>query len=230
MTRSAKGALELALGYHFKDSNLLRMALTPPSTGIQPNNQRLEFMGDAILQFCISRILYREQPRWEEGALSKLRGMLVCTESLREWAQSLGLTLERGPRSSKSTNTTQGKPLADALEALLAAVYLDAEQAGEDAIGAVLALIESRFTEVVRKATPDLWESRDTKTTLQERAAAASLPAPVYELLQRSGPDHQPRFQVRVKVGSYEAQAEAGTLKRAQIEAARILLEQLNGG
>ena len=138
--------LETRLGYRFRDPALLTTALTPPSTGSLPNNQRLEFLGDAILQFCVSRLVYVDQPDWEEGAMSKLRGMLVCTESLRDWGQELELVLEKGPRSVKKVATGQlGKPLADAMEAILAAIYLDAEKCGEDPMGAVLRIVKIRF-------------------------------------------------------------------------------------
>jgi dsRNA-specific ribonuclease len=205
------------------------MALTPPSSGISPNNQRLEFLGDAILQFCVSQLVFQNQPTWEEGAMSKLRGMLVCTESLRDWAVELDLRLEKGPRSVKKTpGMNTGKPMADAMEAILAAIYLDAEKCGEEPMKPVQRLVEGRFREIVLKAFHGIWETRDSKTTLQERASTAGLPAPVYELVERSGPDHEPSFSVRVRVGPHQSSGTAGTLKRAQTEAARNLLGLLS--
>lgn len=227
MSRLPKASLEASLGYKFRNPLLLKQALTPPSSGLQPNNQRLEFLGDAILQFCLSRLAFEAQPTWEEGALSKLRGMLVCTDSLRNWAEDIGLNLQRGPRSPKKAPVGEGKPLADAMEALLAAIYLDAEQAGENPTECVLRVLKTRFEATLLEATPGMWENLDSKTTLQERAAAASLPPPHYDLIQRSGPDHQPRFKVRVEVGALWAESEAGSLKKAQTEAARLLLGQL---
>jgi dsRNA-specific ribonuclease len=157
--------------------------------------------------------------------MSKLRGLLVCTTSLRDWGQELELQLEVGPRSVKKTSGTHlGKPLADAMEAILAAIYLDAEKCGEDPLEPVMALVGSRFEATIRSAVPGIWESQDSKTTLQERASAAGLPAPVYELIERSGPDHEPCFSVRVRVGPHQSSGSAGTLKRAQSEAARNLL------
>jgi len=220
--------LETRLGYRFRDPSLLKIALTPPSSGSLPNNQRLEYLGDAVLQFCISRLVYLEQPAWEEGAMSKLRGMLVCTESLRDWAQELNVVLETGPRSLKKVSPAYlGKPLADAMEAILAAIYLDGEKSAEDPMAAVQKLVKDRFETTIQTAFAGIWEARDSKTTLQERASAAGLPAPIYELLDRSGPDHEPRFAVRVCVGPHQAKGTAGTLKRAQTEAARNLLALL---
>lgn len=220
--------LEAALGYRFHDRSWLRTALTPPSTGLVPNNQRLEYLGDAILQLCISELIFREKPGWDEGAMSKLRGMLVCTQTLCEWALSLDLPLGSGPRSGKQEAPAGGrKPKADAMEALVAAVFLDAKASGQEPMVAVSNLVATRFLPPIREARIGVWEERDSKTTLQERAAALSLPAPSYELVERGGPDHAPTFTVRAQVGELEALATSGTLKKAQMEAARAILKRL---
>lgn len=220
--------LEGRLGHRFRDPALLRAALTPPSAGLPADNQRLEFLGDSVLHLCVSLLVYREHPGWAEGALSKLRGMLVCTDALHQWAQDLGLELARGPRSPrKASPASLRNPLADAVEALLAAVFLDVQAGGGDALGAVRAIVERRFLAEVQGAYPGVWETRDSKTTLQERAAALGLPPPAYELRQRSGPDHAPAFTVQVRLGDRSATATAGTLKGAQAEAARNLLASL---
>jgi ribonuclease III len=221
-------SLEVSLGYPFHDRNWLATALTPPSTGLHPNNQRLEYLGDAILQLCVSELIFHEKPDWDEGAMSKLRGMLVCTQTLCEWALALELKLGTGPRSTKHGSTAGGrKPVADAMEALIAAVFLDARSAGGDPLATVSSLVAARFLPSIRAARIGVWEEGDSKTTLQERAANLSLPAPAYELIERGGPDHAPVFTVRVRVGTQEAVATAGTLKRAQMEAARAILKQL---
>ena len=217
--------LEEGLGYRFRDSQLLRAALTPPSAGLPADNQRLEFLGDSVLHLCVSLLVYREHPQWAEGALSKLRGLLVCADALHQWAKDLGVELVRGPRSPrKPMGTNQRNPLADAMEAILAAVFLDVREQGGDALGTVQAIVDRRFQEEVREAFMGIWEARDSKTTLQERAAAMALPPPVYELVERTGPDHAPTFVVRAVLGERSATASAGTLKRAQTEAARELL------
>lgn len=221
-------SLEGRLGYRFRDPALLQAALTPPSAGLPGDNQRLEFLGDSVLHLCASLLVYRERPDWAEGALSKLRGMLVCTDALHQWARDLGLELARGPRSPrKATPASLRNPLADAVEALLAAVFLDVQAQGGDALGTVRAIVEARFLAEVQGSYLGVWETRDSKTTLQERAAALGLPPPVYQLLERAGPDHAPTFTVQARLGERSATAAAGTLKRAQAEAARSLLESL---
>jgi len=220
--------LESRLGHRFHDPDLLRSALTPPSAGLPTDNQRLEFLGDSVLHLCVSLLIFREHPGWAEGALSKLRGLLVCTDALHQWAKDLGIELGRGPRSPRKPSAVdQRNPLADAVEALLAAVFLDVQARGGDAFGTIQAIVERRFLGEVQDAFVGIWETRDSKTTLQERAAAMALAPPVYELLQRSGPDHAPSFTVQVRLGERTATATAGTLKRAQTEAARLLLEAL---
>jgi ribonuclease III len=215
------------LGYAFEDLDLLRQALTPPSAGPAAHNQRLEFLGDALLHACMALLIYREKPTWDEGRMSKLRGMLVNATSLRDWAEDLGLELLRGPRTPRKAPEGIRKPVSDAMEALLAAVYLDAEARGREGFPQVLRVVAGRFAPTIRAAVEGIWEGRDTKTTLQERVAALGLPAPSYELVGRSGPDHEPSFRVRVSVGDRVAEAEATSLKRAQVEAARLLLADL---
>jgi len=225
---SEPSPLEAGLRHRFRDRDLLRAALTPPSAGLQPDNQRLEFLGDSVLNFCVALLIHREHPQWAEGPMSKLRGLLVCTDALHQWAGDLGVELAAGPRSRRKPGTANLRnALADSVEALLAAVFLDVQAQGGDALGAVQAIVERRFLAEVRAAFEGVWESRDSKTTLQERAAAMAVPPPVYELVRREGPDHAPSFTVRVSLGELAATASAGTLKRAQTEAARALLRSL---
>jgi ribonuclease-3 len=221
--------LERGLGYRFRDASLLKLALTPPSAGHAQDNQRLEFLGDSVLHVCVSSLVYREHPAWPEGALSKLRGMLVCTDALHAWALDLGLPLETGPRSPRKAQGGARNALADAMEALLAAVFLDLQAQGKAPFDEVLALVERRFLPQIRAAYVGVWEARDSKTTLQERAASLALPPPQYEVLERAGPDHAPTFRVRAILGALRAEATAGSLKRAQMEAARLLLEEMSG-
>lgn len=227
-----KGDFEGRLGHTFADHSLLRMALSPPSAGLAEDNQRLEFLGDAILQLCVSSLIFSIHPGWREGSMSKLRGMLVCTESLKAWATDLGLELTRGPRSPKkgANPSTSGKPMADAMEALLAAVYLDEEAQGRPGLPAASALVARHFEGQVRDAFEGIWAERDSKTTLQEIAATQGHPPPTYELLQKSGPDHAPCFLVKVQVGGVECRGEAPTLKAAQTKAAREALRLMKEG
>ncbi len=219
---------EARLGHRFRDRGLLGRALTPPSSGHPAHNQRLEFLGDALLNAAVAALLHREKPDWAEGDLSKLRGMLVRRESLQDWAQDLGLALRTGPRSPKAPSAaSQAKALADAVEAVLGAMFLDVQAGGGDPFGAVQTAVERRFLHAVLAAGPGAWEVQDAKTTLQERAAGRGWAPPAYLRLGRSGPDHAPRFRVRVEAGGLSAEAEAGTLKAAETEAARNLLARI---
>ena len=223
-SKAGIAALEARLGHVFANRIHLEEALTHASTGKGRDNQRLEFLGDALLNFCVALIIHRERPDWEEGPMSKLRGVLVCTEALHEWALDLGM----GRLLAAGGHTRMGpKPLADAVEALLAAMYLDVQAAGGNGAAEVLRLVETRHLEAIRCADPGLWTRRDAKTTLQETAARLGLPAPAYELLEQSGPDHAPRFAVRARTGPHVAEAEGPTRKKAETVAARKLLDQL---
>ena len=219
--------VEAAIQYQFRDASLLDLALTHGSAERGQDNQRLEYLGDALLDFCVARLIYREQPDWPEGAMSKLRGMLVCTDALHDWARELGLSLTTGTRAPKQPGALR-KPLADAVEALLAGVYLDGEDSKNGGLEAVMAMVARRHLDAIRSAHLGMWEHRDSKTTLQEKAAALGFPAPCYVQLSRCGPDHQPTFKVRVSVGELQAEANAGNLKQAEILAARELVKQLD--
>jgi ribonuclease-3 len=219
--------LEGRLGYRFRHPDLLREALTHASAGSPRDNQRLEFLGDALLNFLVALLLHRERSDWQEGPMSKLRGMLVRTESLYDWALDLGLDRALKAVHPRKAPPMGLKPLADALEALLAAVYLDAQAAGEEGVQPVQTLVEARFLVAIRTALPESWTRTDPKTHLQEKAARQGLPAPVYSQVEQTGPGHAPRFTVCVTVGQLSAQAEGPTRKRAEGEAARRLLDQL---
>ena len=227
MMASTRKDVEAAIHYQFRDECLLNLALTHGSAGKGQDNQRLEYLGDALLNFCVGRLIYQEQPDWPEGAMSKLRGMLVCTDALHDWARNLGLSLTTGAKAPKQPGALR-KPLADAVEALLAAVYLDAQDPRNGGVEVVMAIVARRHMEAIRSAHLGMWEQRDSKTTLQEKAAALGFPAPRYEQISRSGPDHRPLFKVRVSVGELQAEANAGNLKQAEILAARELVEHLD--
>ena len=216
-----RARLQAALGHAFRNTALLDEALTHASSGGR-DNQRLEFLGDALLNASAAALIHRLRPDWEEGAMSKLRNLLVRTETLAEWAMDLGVELRQSMGKTKAR--MGAKPMADALEALLGAVYLDG---GKEGFAAVMGLVEARFGRAIREAHEGLWAQADPKTTLQERAASLGLPKPVYTLLSQDGPDHAPRFRVRAAVGLRTSEAEGGSRKGAEVEAARHLLEQL---
>ena len=221
------GELQARLGYRFQDEGLLGEALTHASAGSRRDNQRLEFLGDALLNFTIAFLLHRERPDWQEGAMSKLRGVLVRTDALHAWALDLGLDAALQAAHPRKAPPMGPKPLADALEALLAAVYLDALARGEDGTLPVRTLVEARFLDGIRQADPGSWTHTDPKTHLQETAARLGLPAPVYEQVGLAGPGHAPRFTMRVTVGALTAEAEGPTRKGAEGDAARQLLTLL---
>jgi ribonuclease-3 len=223
------GLLERLLGYRFRDKGLLEMALTPPSAGLPHDNQRLEFLGDSVLQLCATRLVYDAHGDWREGALSKLRGRVVSTDALHAWALDLGVELGRGPRSPKRGAPSR-KEMADAVEAILAAVALDAEAVGENGVAAAAGIIGGRFGGMVSGSAPGDWEASDPKTALQEKATAMGLGVPDYELVKREGPEHAPVFLCRAALGDLETAANGPTLKRAQKEAARKLLELVDMG
>jgi ribonuclease-3 len=227
--REDLGAVEARLGYRFADPALLTEALTHTSAGSARDNQRLEFLGDALLNFAVALLLHRERLDWQEGSMSKLRGMLVRTESLHAWARDLGLEMALRSAHPRKAPPMGPKPLADALEAVLAAIFLDAQAAGADGAAAVLTLVEARFLETIRQASLEGWTRLDPKTHLQETAARLGLPAPVYAQLDLTGPGHAPRFTMRVSVGTQSSEAEGSTRKRAEGEAARRLLDLLTG-
>ena len=219
--------LEAGLGYRFSDRALLQEALTHTSAARGRDNQRLEFLGDALLNFLVALLLHRERADWQEGPMSKFRGVLVRTDSLHQWAMDLGLDRALSATHPRKAPPMGPKPLADALEALLAAVYLDAQASGRDGNTAVLALVEARFLEPIRQARPEAWSRLDPKTTLQETAARLGLPAPVYAQVAQSGPGHAPLFTVRVSVGELAVEARGSSRKRAESDAAHRLLDLL---
>ena len=220
-------ALETRLGYDFCNRTLLDEALTHASAGAASDNQRLEFLGDALLNFTVSQLLFETRPDWQEGSMSKLRGQLVRTQTLYAWAVDLGLAGALSALRPRKAQPMGQKPLADALEALLAAVFLDAQGAGTDATGALRALVEARFLPAILAARPETLTRLDPKTHLQETAARLGLPAPAYTQLNQSGPGHAPRFTVQVAVGAQSAEAEGSSRKQAEGEAAHRLLKTL---
>jgi ribonuclease-3 len=221
------GDLQARLGYRFAQPALLQEALTHASVGGGRDNQRLEFLGDALLNVSVALLLYRERPDWQEGLLSKLRGVLVRTESLYLWAKELGVDKALKSVHPRKAPPMGHKPLADAVEALLAAIYLDAQGSARDGSAVVLGLVEGRFLEPIREARAETWTLLDPKTHLQETAARLGLPAPIYAQLAQTGPGHAPRFTMQVQVGDLMAKAEGASRKGAEGAAAQQLLQQI---
>jgi ribonuclease-3 len=209
------------LGYQFKDPALLKRALTHPSMGGE-DNQRLEFLGDAVLQYIMSDILYATHPRDREGQLTHLRALLVCEAALSQVARSLhvgeALIMDKG----EALTGGRDKPsvLCDAMEAILAAVYLDG---GLDAARGIVQRHWPKPEEVHRPM-------QDSKGALQEHLQKDGGDAPTYSILAQDGPPHDRTFEAAVyRYGVELARGSGRTKKQAEQAAALAALEKLTG-
>ena len=208
-----------ALGYTFRDEALLRRALTHPSMG-RDDNQRLEFLGDAVLQYIMSDRMYRDHPDDREGALTHRRALMVCEAALSPIAKKLGLG--EALRMDRGEEMTGGrdKPsvLCDTMEAVLAAVYLDG---GMEAARGVVERCWPGEDEVARPL-------QDAKGALQEVLQKDGGESPTYEIVGQSGPAHAPMFRAAVSWrGKVLAEGEGKTKKQAEQAAALSALEAL---
>jgi len=213
--------VERAFGYVFKSPELCSAALTHRSAGAL-HNERLEFLGDSILNCSVARMLYDAHPQADEGALSRLRATLVSGESLAQLAGELDLGehLRLGAGELKSGGFRRASILADALEALLGAIFLDS---GFDAAAAAVArLMAARMMDL-----PGADALKDPKTQLQEVLQASGLALPVYTLTAVTGDPHAQSFTVtcEVPVMAVAAVGEGASRRRAeQLAAAKVLV------
>lgn len=215
-------SLQDALHYRFHDEALLRLALTHPSTKEEADNQRLEFLGDAVLGFAVSDLLYRKYAGRHEGELTARRATLVCEETLCHLARGLGIgrALRMGHGEESTLGREKPSILADAMEAVIAAVYLDG---GVEAAHALIARLY-RDEEALSAR-----RGRDDKGLLQAHTQAAELGLPEYAVTDESGPAHDRRFVVEVRIaGKPVATGEGATKKAAEQAAARQALAILN--
>jgi ribonuclease-3 len=220
--------LERSLGYTFQQPTLLRLALTHRSVSSEEpsrnDNERLEFLGDAVLQLVITDLLYATYPHLAEGQMAKVRAAVVSRGSLSETARdmALGQHIELSPSEEATGGRDKDSILADAMEALIGAVYLDGGL--EPARHMVLALWSDRVAD--RSRQPGI---KDYKTRLQELAARAGH-RPVYNVVG-TGPDHDRRFSAVVAVDGIDYGAGEGRSKKeAEQAAAQVALEALNRG
>ncbi|MBS0433085.1 MAG: ribonuclease III [Proteobacteria bacterium] len=211
-------------GYSFRDPGLLRLALTHRSAG-RPNNERLEFLGDALVNLAVAELLYETRPYADEGELTRLRAQLVNGPALAERARALGLgdELSLGPGELKSGGFRRDSILADAFEALVAAVYLDGgfESCREWLRGMFLASAES--------AGPP---AKDAKTRLQEWLQAQGHPLPQYRLLDTHGEEHARIFEVACVLDEPQAlhcEGHGSSRRAAEQMAAEAALDALAG-
>ena len=220
--------LEKAVGYRFRNQALLEEALTHPSRANESlerlaDNQRLEFFGDAILDFLVSHLLYTRFPDAREGELTRMRAALVDEANLARVAAALelGTWLSLGRGEEKSGGREKRSILADACEALLAAVYLDG------GIAAARKVVTRLFADSAAASLAGT-VSRDYKTELQEFAQASYATAPAYELIAADGPAHDRSYCVRVLLNGAPAGEGSGRSKKeAQQAAARQALAML---
>jgi ribonuclease-3 len=216
----AAGWLAERLGVDLSDPALLARALTHRSHG-SVNNERLEYLGDAVLSFLVAEMLFLRFPDASEGELSRFRASLVSGEALAATAASLGLgeQLRLGEGEMKSGGHRRATILADALEAVVGAIYLDL---GIDAARQVAA----RLFEAAIDRLPSASELKDPKTRLQEWLQGRGLPLPDYTVLEVSGEPHDQRFSVRCDIPALElsAVADGSSRRRAEQEAAQRIL------
>lgn len=207
--------LEDKIGYRFKDAALLQLALTHSSKMGEKNNERLEFLGDRVLNLVIAAALYQSFPDEAEGQLAKRNTGLVQARTLASVASDLGL----GHFLDVYGGVKNDNILADTLEAVIAAVYLDGGMEPADKL--VLALFGERLHLITEIHS-------NTKSELQEFVLGKGLPLPAYEIMGKSGPDHAPVFEVQVSVrGQEPARGQGGTRQAAEKEAARLMLERM---
>jgi len=215
--------VESSFGYTFAQPSLCHAALTHRSAGAD-HNERLEFLGDSILNCSVARLLYDAHPDADEGALSRLRATLVNGETLAQVAQQLGLGehLRLGQGELKSGGFRRASILADTLEAILGAIFLDS---GFDAAAAVV----QRIMGPRISSLPAAHLLKDPKTRLQEALQAHGLALPVYTLTAVTGDPHAQSFTVMCEVPVFELAAvgEGGSRRRAEQLAAAKLLELL---
>ncbi|HAS52168.1 MAG TPA: ribonuclease III [Gammaproteobacteria bacterium] len=210
-----------ALGYSFQAPERLVEALTHRSASAR-NNERLEFLGDALLNLIIAEYLYRQYPKASEGELSRLRASLVKGETLAELARELKLGdwLRMGPGELKSGGYRRESILSDAVEAIIGAVYLDG------GFGACSELVLHLYQNWLIRL-PSASELKDPKTRLQEYLQARQRPLPVYNVLEMRGEPHEQSFTVECVVDGARTIAIGNSRRKAEQEAARQLLERI---
>ena len=217
-------ALQHSIGYRFCDSLLLARALTHRSFGAD-HNERLEFLGDAVLSLAISGLLFERFAGSDEGDLTRVRAHLVREDSLHRVAVQLGLpeVLKLGEGEARGGGAQRASILADALEALIGAAFLDG---GFDAAQGV---IRRLFGEIITTTDVASW-TKDAKTELQEWLQARRLPVPVYRIHATRGQAHAQTFEVECAVPALRLteSGEGRSRRVAEQEAARRMLDALN--
>lgn len=215
--------LQSQFGYTFKNSNLLEQALTHRSAS-KDHYERLEFLGDSILGMVISTELYRKFPDADEGDLTRLRSQIVKGETLARLSKNMGIGeyIVFGPGELKSGSRRRASILADILESIIGAIYIDA------GIETVERIIKRIFAEPLAASHPDTIQ-KDPKTRLQEYLQSRGLRLPDYEVTEVSGPAHKQHFKVSCKVESMQIveQGEGGSRRNAEQDAASKIFQKI---
>lgn len=215
--------MDSGFGHRFGNPGLLEQALRHRSAGA-PHNERLEFLGDALVNLIVAQALFARWPKADEGALTRARASLVRESALAGIARRMGVgeRLELGPGELKTGGHRRDSILADALEAVVAAIHLDA------GFTACQAIVLPWFEPLIDELVPGKVD-KDPKTRLQEWLQAKQLPRPVYTLVEGRGDDHARVFVVscRTEEPVFEARAEASSLRTAEQLAASSVLESI---
>ncbi len=221
--------LESIIGYTFRDKSLLRLAMSHPSlryngnSGVETCNQRLEFLGDAVVQLVISNTLYVQMDKQDEGLLTKLRATLVSARALAKIAReiNLGKFLLLARSETANGGRERESALADAMEAMFGALFLDGGLPA--ATGAAERLFGTMLTEQQQIISVD---DGNPKGQLQEIVQALSGILPSYDLQEEAGPDHQKCFRVAVTLnGILLGEGQGNSKRTAQAEAARAAIQ-----
>ncbi len=221
--------LQQTLGVSFNKPSLLKQALVHSShanenPGLAPaSNERLEFLGDAVLDMVVAAKLYRDFPNLSEGEMTKIRAVLVRRDTLAKMARALRIGDQLYLGKGEEASGGRGKPanLAGAMEAVIGAIFLDrGSTTSEDFI---LRLLDTELQRVISRRT-----GTDYKSDLQELIQAREQQTPAYHVIEATGPDHDRRFTVEVRVGDTVLGRGSGKSKKAaETEAARVTLERL---
>ena len=216
--------LEQRIGYQFSDFSLLKQALTHRSA-LGQHNERLEFLGDSILSFAISTDLYKRFPKVDEGDLSRMRATLVCGKMLSEVGREFVLSdcLILGPGELKSGGFRRDSIIADGVEAIIGAVFLDSD------IDTVNKLVLSWFDSRLKTIQPGI-SQKDPKTRLQEHLQSRKQGLPVYEVIDVKGEAHNQQFTMSCSIeGMKPVQGKGTSRRKAEQIAAEAMLTALLG-
>ncbi len=215
--------LEKRIDYKFKDINLLKKALTHRSKS-SDNNERLEFLGDALLETIISNILFKLKPEATEGELTRLRSTMVRGLTLSELGVELNLKdfIIVGSGELRTGGYQRRSTIADAFEAIVAAIYIDC-----NSFSTVQQIVTKIYKEKI-KNLPNAEDLKDSKTKLQEKLQSTGSLKAKYTLIESSGPDHNKTFKVECLAGDISLTAIGKSKKIAEQNAAKKILKALN--